>query len=416
MKKAVVTVLLAGTLTSSYATDARVFSMGRHDDFFMDEVSIFRNPANINLYPNLLYGSFGMYRFVPEDTIGNRNRDPVNPFFGGIISHSLNQNSANGNQYPRFSVGAVFNRHDEMLDYITPGTDSYCGSPADSFVSPVGKLDLMAGYVLHNGGMIGVGGYMAFQSLVTFLPGQSDPVTADRYETSCYKGTIGINWPVAKSTNLEVSLVGGILRAMGDTAYSADPHYRWKTIIANNDWFAKGDIRFFSALPMLNGDFVPHLGIQEVRLHGDSVSLFDLAGGVGLNLRIDKGFFWTGIEAMYKRCSYFNDSTKSGIGGRFSFGIERSIWWDWFVIRVGGSKTIMYLSSDSSGASRNWWDENSPSDGSDNDLVALGFGVNVENRLRVDFVAAEDMPYTFSNLISGSAHHLITRISATYSF
>lgn len=413
MKKAVVMVLMAGTLVSSFATDARVISMGRHDDFFMDEVSIFRNPSNINLYPNMVYGSFGMYRSMPQDTLSRQNRDPVDPFFGGIVSYSINHDSANSNQYPMFSVGAVFNRHDDMLDYITPGSDKYFGNPTDSFVSPTGKMDLLLGYVLKNGGMIGVGSYFAFQSIVQSEPGHKDAVS---YETSCYKVTGGINWPVAKSTNLEVSVSAGILRAMGDSAYNANPNLREKKIIANNDWFAKGDIRFFSALPMLNGDFVPHLGIQEVRLHGDSVSLFDLAGGIGLNLRIDKGFFWSGIEALYKGCSYFNDSTKAGIGGRISFGIERSIWWDWFVIRVGGMKTLMYTSSDSSGVTRNWWDENSPSDGSDNDLVALGFGVNVENRLRVDFVAAENMPYTFSNLISGSSHHLFTRISATYSF
>jgi hypothetical protein len=414
MKKAVAAVLLAGFFVSSYATDARVISMGRHDDFFMDEVSIFRNPANINLYPNLVYGSFGVYRQQPQDTVHRfNNRDPVDPFFGGIVSYSINRDTANSNQYPMFSVGAVFNRRDEMLDYITPGSDKYFGTPTDSLVTPSGKMDVLLGYVLENGGMIGLGGYMAFQSIVQSVPGQRDAVS---YETSCYKLSGGINWPVAKSTNLEVSLTGGILRAMGDSAYNADPALRVKRINANNDWFARGDIRFFSALPMLNGDFVPHVGLQEVRLHGDSVSLFDIAGGIGLNLRIDKGFFWTGLEALYKGCSYFNDSTRSGIGGRISFGIERSIWWDWFVIRVGGSKTLMYTSDDSNGTTRNWWDENSPSDGSDNDLVALGFGVNVENRLRVDFVAAEDMPYTFSNLISGSAHHLFTRISATYSF
>jgi len=414
MKRAVLLVLIAGCWVSSYATDARVISMGRHDVFFMDEVSIFRNPSNINLYPNMVYGSFGVYRPMPQDTLyRSNNRDPVKPFFGGIVSYSLARDSANRNQYPMFSVGAVFNRYDEILDYVTPGSDKYYGTPTDSFVSPTGKVDLLLGYVLKNGGMIGVGSYFAFQSMVRSQPGRKDEVS---YETSCYKGTVGINWPVAKSTNLEISLGGGILRAMGDSAYNANPNLRVKRINANNDWFARGDIRFFSALPMLNGDFVPHLGVQEVTLHGDSVSLIDLAGGAGLNLHIDKGFFWAGIEAVYKGYSYFNDSTKMGIGGRVSFGIERSIWWDWFVIRVGGMKTILYSSTDSSGVTRSRWDENNPSDGTDNDLVALGFGVNVENRLRVDFVAAEDMPYTFSNLISGSAHHLFTRISATYSF
>ena len=209
---------------------------------------------------------------------------------------------------------------------------------------------------------------------------------------------------------------GGILRAKGDSAYNPDPNLRVKEIIANNDWFAKGDVRLFSALTTLNGDLVPHVGVQEVTLRGDSVSLTDVAAGVGINIHIDKGFFWAGLEGLFKGYSYFGDSTKTSFGGRVSFGIERSIWRDWFVIRVGGQKTILFTTADSSGSTTTRLEENSPSDGSDDDLVGLGCGVNVENRLRVDFVVAEDLPYTFGNLISGSAHHLFTRISATYSF
>jgi hypothetical protein len=51
MRKALMGILVAGIFVGSYATDARVVSMGRHDAFFMDEVSVFRNPANINIYP-----------------------------------------------------------------------------------------------------------------------------------------------------------------------------------------------------------------------------------------------------------------------------------------------------------------------------------------------------------------------------
>ena len=48
--------------------------------------------------------------------------------------------------------------------------------------------------------------------------------------------------------------------------------------------------------------------------------------------------------------------------------------------------------------------------------VMLGWGLNIENRLKVDVVMAENMFYTFTNLISGSSHHLTNRITATYSF
>jgi hypothetical protein len=415
MKRIMLGILVAGCWMSTYATDARVIAMGRHDDFFMDEVSIFKNPANINIYPNMVYGSYGMYRFQSSDTLAsNSNRDPVDPFFGAIVSYSLNQNSENRNQYPMISVGAVFNRHDEMLDYITKGTDKYLGSVKDSLLAPAGKADLLFGYAMKNGGMIGAGAYFAVQSLTN-----GNDV---RYESSLYKGNIGMNWPVAKSTNLEASLGAGILRAKGN-GFGYDSVNYSGDIIANNDYFVRADLRLFSAMSMLNGDFVPHLSVQRVKLRNDTIALNDVAAGLGININIDKGFFWAGIEGIYKDYSYLwtgsgeIDSSKSSIGGRVSFGIERSIWWDWFVIRVGGQKTLLYTNTNKTGNTIkiNQWEENAPSDGTDNDLVALGFGLNVENRLRIDVVAAEDLPYTFA-FLSGPRHHIFTRVSATYSF
>ena len=408
MKRALLWILVAGFWASSFATDARVITMGRHDDFFMDEVSIFRNPANISIYPNMVYGSYGVYRPTSADTgqlaaLQRTNRDPVDPFFGAIVSYSLKQDAENRKQYPMFSLGAIFNRHDEMLDYITPGTNKYYGSSDLKFHAPTGKIDLLGGYVLENGGMIGLGGYLAFQSET-----QGEVIN---YETSVYKMTGGINWPVAKSTNLEVSGAAGILRAKGDSVSPVN-----KKIIADNDIFAKADIRLFSALSMINGDFVPHLGVQYVDLYSEQVNFIDVAAGVGLNVNIDKGFFWAGLEGMYNEYSYFSNLTKTGIGGRVSFGIERSIWWDWFVIRVGGQKILLYTTEDSGGELVGGWYENTPADASDDDLVSLGFGLNVENRLRIDVVAAEDCAYTFTNLVSGPQHHLFTRVSATYSF
>lgn len=414
MKRLMLFVFLAGCCISSYATDARVFSMGGQDNFFMDEVSVFRNPANINLYPNMVYGSYGVLQMTKEDSVPSynairQNQNPVDPFFGAIVSYSLNQNSENRNQYPMFSFGAVFNRYDDFLDYITPGTDQYMGPSSAVLLPPTGKVDLMGGYVLENGGMIGLGTYLAFQSVT-----QSNKVI---YETSEYKGTAGINWPVAKSTNLEISGAGGILRSMGDSSSSSNSP---KVILANNDVFLKGNIRMFSALTILNGDFVPHFGAQWVNLkdvNNDAIKLTEVNAGLGINVNIDKGFFWTGIEGIY-RDMYTVDSTKTGIGGRVSFGIERSIWWDWFVIRVGGQKVLLYNSVQIPGDPdpRGSWEENPVSDGSDNDLVALGFGLNVENRLRIDVVAAEDFVYTYGNLISGPQNHLFNRVSATYSF
>jgi hypothetical protein len=409
MKKVVAGILIAGYMVSVFATDARVITMGRHDNFFMDEVSIFKNPANINIYPNMVYGSYGEYRPTASDTgqyaaLKRTNRDPSDPFFGSIVSYSLKQNAENRNQYPMFSFGAIFNRRDEILDFITPGTLKYWGGAADIMRSPAGKIDLLAGYVLENGAMLGVGTYLAFQS--------ETEESRVQFETSVYKGSAGVNWPVARSTNLELSVVGGILRALG-TDYTGQTD----VLIANNRWFLKGDMRLFSALSMINGDFVPHVSAQKVTLGEDGeITYTDIAGGLGLNVNIDKGFFWAGVEGLYKDYVNVRDTNTTGIGGRVSFGIERSIMRDWFVIRVGGQKILFLTEKISRGITRSMWEENIAADASDNDLVSLGFGLNVENRLRIDFVAAEDLAYTFTNLFSGPQHHLFTRVSATYSF
>jgi hypothetical protein len=406
MKKVLMWTLAAGCCVSSFATDARVITMGRQDAFFMDEASIYRNPANINIYPNMVYGSYGYYN--QDSTLDKKdgNRDPVDPFFGAIISYSLNQGTDGGSQYPMLSLGAFFNRYDQILDYVTPGKKNYLGAglkSSEMLYSPKGKIDLILGYVTEKGAKVGGGFYLTTQRVKE--DGQD-------FETSVYKGSLGINVPVAKSMDLEVSLNGGSITAIAkDSSKYNGSVYQNK--LADGDYFGTIEARLFSSLSSLNGDFVPHVRIDLLELDRSKTFNLGLAAGLGMNINIDKGFFWTGIEFLYGQQDSSNSSAEEYVGGRVSFGIERNIIWDWFVIRVGGMKELKYVSE---GTQSGHIEENSPSDGSDNDLVSLGFGVNVENRLRIDVVAAEDIAYTFTNLISKSMHHVFTRVSATYSF
>jgi hypothetical protein len=73
-------------LGSAFATFARVESMGKNTTYIMDDVSIFDNPANVNLYPNYLIGEFGLYN---ENVQVGENMDPQHPNFGGIFSLGL---------------------------------------------------------------------------------------------------------------------------------------------------------------------------------------------------------------------------------------------------------------------------------------------------------------------------------------
>jgi hypothetical protein len=411
-------VMVAGYCASSFATDARVLTMGRHDDFFMDDVSIFRNPANINYYPNMIMGSLGVYG---QDTTGSKqpysaliqqNKDPQRPFGGVILSYSLNQSSEAGNQYPLISFGAIFNRYDYMLDYLNPGSTPFQNAIGSNFnlAAPVGKIDLMLGYAMPNGAMIGVGGYLAFQN-------ETDTIYNANMESNLYKGNVGINWPLAKSMNLEVSLDVSSIRGKGIVySNSADTGGLPQTI-ADGDMSFKGDVRLFSALSSFNGDFVPHIGIEKINLMKGKYDQLDVSGGLGVNINIDKGFFWTAIEGLYESTdkNYLPTTTStSGIGGRISAGLERNVIWDWWVWRIGVMKRLLYVTDGAGNNGR--WEQNPEADASDDDFAAIGWGLNIENRLKVDIVLSENMWYTLTNLVSGSSKYLLNRATITYSF
>ncbi|MBN1309735.1 MAG: hypothetical protein JXA18_17575 [Chitinispirillaceae bacterium] len=385
MRKALILIMAAGCCIGSYATDARVNSWGKHDAFFMDEVSIFRNPANISIYPNMVYGSYGKLSVTDSAPVVE------DPFFGGIVSYSLNEESDAGGQYPMLSVGALFNRYDEMLDYVTKGKADYLDATVD-LEKPLGKVDFLLGYVFKEGVMLGGGAYVAIQS-------KEDQ--GELYETKIYKGNLGMNWPVAKTMDLEISLGLGTI-----TAISAN------TAVAQQDYFGRGEIRLFSALAGVNGDFVPRARVDFLKLEEANKLKVDIAAGLGININIDKGFFWSGLEFLYGQDDK-DDDAEQNVGGKISFGIERNVLWDWFLIRVGGQKSLILKTVGPN--EKEWW-ENPSSDETDKDLVGLGFGINIDNRLHIDFVASEMIPFTFSNLISGEQKYLFSRVSATYSF
>jgi hypothetical protein len=79
MRKVLIAVFVAGFFFALFGTDSRVLTMGRYDAFFMDDISIFRNPANVSIYPNMLMGSLGIYK---EDDELDAKGSYVNPSTG----------------------------------------------------------------------------------------------------------------------------------------------------------------------------------------------------------------------------------------------------------------------------------------------------------------------------------------------
>jgi hypothetical protein len=171
--------------------------------------------------------------------------------------------------------------------------------------------------------------------------------------------------------------------------------------------------------------------------------------GLGLNVAMDRGFFWMGLDFIWNQMkahdwvydkslnggAWVYDSRneddpnwdkRSDVGGKISFGIERNIWWDWFVIRVGGQKSILYTdcdvnskneySADRYGICKDdgtFFSTNPLADGSADDHVGFGFGINIEERLKIDVTVAEDV--LFRNPFQGEGR-IFSRVDATYSF
>jgi hypothetical protein len=430
MKKALAVILAAGFAVGSYATDARVAVMGRQGTpyFYRDEVSVFINPADMSLYPNLIYGSFGwMSPDAESENWKFKNTQPNDPLFGGMISYGFSDEE-NG---PMLSIGAFVNRKDYLLERLIDagGRGARAGQLDNNLVNPLGKLDLMLGYDIGNGLALGLGFYTAYQC--------ERAGDFAKNKTALFKGTAGINYNIEQGLDLEASVNAGSTSAMWmrDSLAYVETN---RTIVSNGDYFLRGDVRFFSAVPAINGSFVPQVSLEYITLNSikheqkvnsdgsvdvkpvnNEVNMTDLAGGIGINMNIDRGFFWTGLQGVYTQITGSDGNDKQSIGARLSFGIERNIVWDWFLIRVGGQKEFRLMTQ---GDNSEWYENPGPdrftsaADGTDSDLVGLGFGINIDNRLRIDFVASEDLPYTFTNLITGSSHHLFNRVSATYRF
>ncbi len=407
--------VVSGILSPVWATFSRVESMGKRADFFMDDVAIFDNPANMNIFPNFLIGEMGTYPNNSIDSGANLipiNRDPENSWFGGIFSYSLGKHRETPSLYPQISLGGAFNRIDRELFSMVP--DSVDGHVVPS---PATNFDGFLGLTLANGGMLGSHIYVANQEGANLGNG-AHPITYDNdSRIMALRFDLGANWPIARNIDAELS-IGSALLGYGPA--SIDPEF---------SFFVRG--RAFSTLEVINGELVPIFSYSQMRSPGKESQNFHL--GTGVNVSLDRGFFWLGLQGFVHhelsgwsevgekkvyQAKANNDSEVLMTGAIVGFGIERNVWWDWLVLRVGGQKVIAYRESDGplSGDKQSFYYTNPTGDGSPNDHVGFGIGLNVEEKLKVDATLSEDLLYTFGNLFSSPQRRIISRISATYSF
>lgn len=408
---------------SANATNARVEAMGKNADYFMDDINIWKNPADANLYPNYLLGELGQER--SQDTVYKGNSDPTKPWFGAIFAKTLApEGAASTGRYPQFVIGGALNREDEWLSYMPSNvsilTNDLRGTthPTTYDVSsyPV-KFDGILGYADAAGNLFGLKTYYAY----------SDSTRGQREVKSIVNTyTLGANIPFGTQYSLEADATLGFLSL--DVKDSLDPVTRLSRNYSSGITPSFGaDGRLFIDARPLPIVIVPAAAFRDV--NAPSRTLISFRAGSGANVSLDRGFFWLGVDYFNSSDEIFTtDSTFSTVsdsvssttiddqGVRISFGIERNIWTDWFVIRVGGQKVLKYRNVKGKVINYSTVSTNADGGDDDNDLVSVGIGLNIEDKLKVDAVVAKDIFFTGGGLLSHSVDHILSRVSASYSF
>ena len=226
---------------SAFATFARIESMGKNTTYIMDDVSIFDNPANINLYSNYLIGEFGPY--TDNNLKAGGNVDPQHPNFGGIFAISLGD--AN-NPDPRISIGGLFGRIDaDLIQYLPNAVIGDNGKSVD-VPETVTNFDGFLGGTLSNGNAWGLHIYIAQQDGGDKDEDGNYQVKKDAYASIVQAGG-GMNFQFTNTFDLEASL------SLARIQYGPEHHSFFDD--GNFSWLIKS--RAFFTMDAINGELVP---------------------------------------------------------------------------------------------------------------------------------------------------------------
>jgi hypothetical protein len=337
------------------------------------------------------------------------------------------------------SIGGIFGRKEERLFKYFP--DVIQAKTRAETPEPVTNFDGFLGADL-DGVAIGLHIYIAHQDGLA----NNGSITEDAF-VSAAQLDAGVNIEISDDYQLELS--GGVARIQ----YGPSDH----DLIDGDLLSTFAGARMFSRIEAINGNLIPVASFRNMNAPGRDET--DVSTGLGVDTKFDRGFFWLGLNGFYNiqhagstwtwengQKTVFTDNNDGNsygsggsrerlwqFGGTISFGIEKNIWWPWFVLRVGGQKTIAYADykvkeseiwgrtgsgnflcpAKSSCDDGNYFITNPVNDGTREDNVGFGFGVNVEEKLKIDVTVSEDL--LFRNPFQGGSR-LLSRISATYSF
>jgi hypothetical protein len=419
-----------------FATQARIESMGKRSAFFLDDMSMFENPANATFYSNALMGELGFYNqnSLKAHDVG-KNQDPFSPWFGGLFKYGL---SDKGLKDPQITIGGFFGReHYEFTRYVPKKIIS----SGDTIPVPqtITNFDAFLAGTMIDGSAVGAHVYVGVQD-----GKQDNGLMGSTAHVSILSMDYGANFLVSTESSVEVTL--GVSRIQYGPSR--------KTFLDPGLFSFYSSGRLFLEMDAWSGQFVTGYKIAGMEVPDWTENFYNL--NFGVNVIIPRGLVWFGIDAVgvkeeigtwYKITdndlrsgSYFiyrepgsleeyQTDTKDQIGGVFSFGIERNVLRNWLIMRAGGQKSFVYntcennsgkseeapvcrLKTDGPGKG-NFWSTNPYGDGSLDDHIGIGVGFNIDNKLKIDANLAEDI--FLRNPFKGEGR-LISRISAVYTF
>ncbi|MDR2579912.1 MAG: hypothetical protein LBC85_02830 [Fibromonadaceae bacterium] len=428
--------------TSLFATQARVESMGKRSAFFLDDVSIFSNPANATLYSNTFMGELGFYS---QNSLGTADvgfrRDPFNPWFGALFRNEL---SNEGLRDPQITIGGFFQRDRPEFARFIPRKVVVMGDTI-SIPQTITNFDAFLAGTMVDGSAVGAHVYVGLQN-----GKQDDDVLADDAHTSVLTMDYGANFLITNRSSVELSF--GIARIQYGPVR--------KSFLDSDLFSFYSQGRLFLEMDAWHGHFITGYKVADIEVPGWNELSLNL--NTGFNVIIHRGQFWFGLDAVHVRENvgtwekfhgeddkgrpdnfliYREPNPKEEIvedaskqfGGILSFGIERNIWKNWLLVRAGAQKSVIYKtchnntdrSASEGGVSAvcpsagdkkgrySYWTTNPYNDGTLDDHLGFGVGLNIDNKLKIDASVAEDI--FFRNPFTQTGRFL-SRISAIYVF
>jgi len=440
--KILLILLIGGIGVQTNATQSRVESMGKRPAFFLDDITIFDNPANATFYSSALMGELGFFDHSKSNKLQKGlNQDPYTPWFGALFQFSL---SDKGMRDPELTIGGFFGReHYEFTRFVPRKVIPY-GSDPVPIPQTITNFDAFLAGTTIDGSAIGAHVYVGVQDGKQddpLMPGTATGEISPNAHVSILSMDYGVNFLVTSESSMEVTL--GVARIQYGPSR--------KTFLDPGLFSFYSQGRFFLDVDALGGQFVTGYKVADYEVPGWEENFYDV--NAGINVIIPKGLVWFGVDGIHIKefISTWEKQVENGetilvyrepgskdrnkdlkdrtdkIGGILSFGIERNIVGNWLILRVGGQKSFIYetchnetgktdkaiLCASAPNGSGNYWVTNPYGDGSLDDHVGFGIGLNIDNKLKVDANLAEDAP--FRNPMQGEGK-IVSRISAVYSF